>query len=65
MKVDDDTDTEKRLASRAEHIPAVSQSVFQPLNQVQCDSAAAVAFLVGKNGGWIDGQVLQANGGLI
>ncbi|EOI7407779.1 TPA: SDR family oxidoreductase [Yersinia enterocolitica] len=29
------------------------------------DIAAAVAFLVGKNGGWINGQVLRANGGLI
>ncbi|EKN6358546.1 SDR family NAD(P)-dependent oxidoreductase [Yersinia enterocolitica] len=27
--------------------------------------AAAVAFLVGKDGGWINGQVLRANGGLI
>ncbi|EKN3393243.1 TPA: SDR family oxidoreductase [Yersinia enterocolitica] len=29
------------------------------------DIAAAVAFLVGKDGGWINGQVLRANGGLI
>ncbi|CNC22514.1 putative short chain dehydrogenease [Yersinia frederiksenii] len=29
------------------------------------DIAAAVAFLVGKEGGWINGQVLRANGGLI
>ncbi|MFQ6291964.1 SDR family oxidoreductase [Yersinia enterocolitica] len=28
------------------------------------DIAAAVAFLVGKDGGWINGQVLRANGGL-
>ncbi|HHH1735657.1 TPA: SDR family oxidoreductase [Yersinia enterocolitica] len=29
------------------------------------DIAAAVVFLVGKDGGWINGQVLRANGGLI
>ncbi|HDL7644602.1 TPA: SDR family oxidoreductase [Yersinia enterocolitica] len=29
------------------------------------DIAAAVTFLVGKDGGWINGQVLRANGGLI
>jgi 3-oxoacyl-[acyl-carrier protein] reductase len=29
------------------------------------DIAAAVAFLVGSDGGWINGQVLRANGGLI
>ncbi|QHB34721.1 SDR family oxidoreductase [Yersinia canariae] len=29
------------------------------------DIAAAVSFLVGKDGGWINGQVLRANGGLI
>ncbi|EOY6980261.1 SDR family oxidoreductase [Yersinia enterocolitica] len=29
------------------------------------DIAAAVEFLVGKDGGWINGQVLRANGGLI
>jgi 3-oxoacyl-[acyl-carrier protein] reductase len=29
------------------------------------DIAATVAFLVGPDGGWINGQVLRANGGLI
>jgi 3-oxoacyl-[acyl-carrier protein] reductase len=29
------------------------------------DIAAAVAFLVGPEGGWINGQVLRANGGLV
>jgi 3-oxoacyl-[acyl-carrier protein] reductase len=29
------------------------------------DIAAAVAFLVGPDGGWINGQVMRANGGLI
>jgi 3-oxoacyl-[acyl-carrier protein] reductase len=29
------------------------------------DIAAAVAFLVGPDGGWINGQVIRANGGLI
>jgi 3-oxoacyl-[acyl-carrier protein] reductase len=29
------------------------------------DIAAAVAFLVGADGGWINGQVLRANGGIV
>ena len=29
------------------------------------DIAAAVAFLAGPDGGWINGQTLRANGGLI
>lgn len=29
------------------------------------DIAAAVAFLVGPDGGWINGQILRANGGLV
>ena len=29
------------------------------------DIAAAVAFLAGPDGGWINGQVLRANGGII
>jgi 3-oxoacyl-[acyl-carrier protein] reductase len=29
------------------------------------DIARAVAFLVGADGGWINGQVLRANGGMI
>ena len=29
------------------------------------DIAAAVAFLVGPDGGWVNGQVLRANGGII
>ncbi|MFC3072051.1 SDR family oxidoreductase [Shinella pollutisoli] len=29
------------------------------------DIAAAVAFLVGPDGGWVNGQVLRANGGMI
>jgi len=29
------------------------------------DIAAAIAFLVGPDGGWINGQVLRANGGLV
>lgn len=29
------------------------------------DIAAAIAFLVGPDGGWINGQVLRANGGMI
>jgi 3-oxoacyl-[acyl-carrier protein] reductase len=29
------------------------------------DIASAVAFLVGPEGGWINGQVLRANGGMV
>jgi 3-oxoacyl-[acyl-carrier protein] reductase len=29
------------------------------------DIAAAVAFLAGTDGGWINGQVLRANGGAV
>jgi 3-oxoacyl-[acyl-carrier protein] reductase len=29
------------------------------------DIAAAVAFLAGPDGGWINGQTLRANGGII
>jgi 3-oxoacyl-[acyl-carrier protein] reductase len=29
------------------------------------DIAATVAFLVGPDGGWINGQTLRANGGLV
>jgi 3-oxoacyl-[acyl-carrier protein] reductase len=29
------------------------------------DIAAAVSFLAGPDGGWINGQVLRANGGMI
>jgi len=29
------------------------------------DIAAAVAFLAGPDGSWINGQVLRANGGII
>jgi 3-oxoacyl-[acyl-carrier protein] reductase len=29
------------------------------------DIASTVAFLVGPDGGWINGQVLRANGGMV
>jgi NAD(P)-dependent dehydrogenase (short-subunit alcohol dehydrogenase family) len=29
------------------------------------DVASVVAFLVGPDGGWINGQVLRANGGMV
>ncbi|MCY1040745.1 SDR family oxidoreductase [Corallococcus sp. bb12-1] len=29
------------------------------------DIAASVSFLVGPDGGWINGQVLRANGGMV
>jgi NAD(P)-dependent dehydrogenase (short-subunit alcohol dehydrogenase family) len=29
------------------------------------DIASMVAFLVGPDGGWINGQVLRANGGMV
>ena len=40
------------------------------MNPMEClgtpeDIAAVVAFLVGPDGGWINGQVLRANGGMV
>jgi 3-oxoacyl-[acyl-carrier protein] reductase len=29
------------------------------------DIAAAIAFLVGPDGGWVNGQVIRANGGVV
>jgi 3-oxoacyl-[acyl-carrier protein] reductase len=29
------------------------------------DIASVLAFLVGSDGGWINGQVLRANGGMV
>jgi 3-oxoacyl-[acyl-carrier protein] reductase len=42
-------------------------SKMAPLERLgtPADIAAAVAFLVGPDGGWINGQVLRANGGLV
>ncbi|MBV6801412.1 SDR family oxidoreductase [Xanthomonas euvesicatoria pv. allii] len=42
-------------------------SKANPLERLGCpdDIAAAVAFLVGPDGGWINGQVLRANGGMV
>ncbi|MDR3507896.1 MAG: SDR family oxidoreductase [Caulobacteraceae bacterium] len=42
-------------------------SKLAPLERLgqPADIAAAVAFLVGPDGGWINGQVLRANGGII
>ena len=37
---------------------------LERLGQPQ-DIADAVAFLAGPDGGWINGQVLRANGGII
>jgi 3-oxoacyl-[acyl-carrier protein] reductase len=37
---------------------------LERLGQPQ-DIAAAVAFLAGPDGAWINGQVLRANGGII
>src|SRR5258708_6674196 len=42
-------------------------SKMAPLERLgtPADIAAAVAFLVSPDGGWINGQVLRANGGLV
>ncbi|OQP74889.1 3-ketoacyl-ACP reductase [Xanthomonas phaseoli pv. syngonii LMG 9055] len=42
-------------------------SKANPLERLGCpeDIAAPVAFLVGPDGGWINGQVLRANGGMV
>ncbi|WP_057655276.1 SDR family oxidoreductase, partial [Xanthomonas axonopodis] len=42
-------------------------SKANPLERLGCpeDIAAAVAFLVDPDGGWINGQVLRANGGMV
>jgi 3-oxoacyl-[acyl-carrier protein] reductase len=37
---------------------------LERLGQPQ-DIAAAVAFLVGPDGAWVNGQILRANGGII
>ena len=46
-------------------IDALSQlAPLERLGQPE-DIAAAVSFLVGPDGGWINGQILRANGGII
>jgi 3-oxoacyl-[acyl-carrier protein] reductase len=42
-------------------------SKLAPLERLgePADIAAAVSFLAGSDGGWINGQVLRANGGII
>ena len=41
-----------------------SLSPLERLGQPE-DIAASVAFLAGPDGGWINGQVLRANGGIV
>jgi 3-oxoacyl-[acyl-carrier protein] reductase len=40
---------------------------MSPLERIATpeDIASVVAFLVGPDGGWVNGQVLRANGGLV
>ena len=39
---------------------AVAQRLGEP-----DDIARAISFLVGSDGGWINGQILRANGGIV
>jgi len=60
------TATELLLASRsADDIAAIAKQV--PLGRIGQteDIADVVAWLVGARGGWINGQVVRANGGLV
>jgi 3-oxoacyl-[acyl-carrier protein] reductase len=60
------TATELLLSSRSkEDIAAIAKQV--PLGRIGRteDIADVVAFLVGAPGGWINGQVVRANGGLV
>jgi len=60
------TATELFTRSRsAQDIAAIAQQV--PLGRIGStdDIAEVVAFLVGAQGGWINGQVVRANGGLV
>jgi 3-oxoacyl-[acyl-carrier protein] reductase len=60
------TATELLLRSRStEDIAAIAKQV--PLGRIGRteDIADVVAFLVGAQGGWINGQVVRANGGLV
>ncbi|MCJ2074002.1 SDR family oxidoreductase [Methylobacterium sp. J-030] len=49
----------------AEQVAAVTTMI--PLGRLgePADIAAAIAFLVGPDGGWVNGQVLRANGGAV
>ncbi|WOD08725.1 SDR family oxidoreductase [Marinomonas sp. GJ51-6] len=42
-------------------------SKMSPLERLgkPSDIAGSIAFLVGSDGGWINGQTLRANGGLV
>ena len=48
-----------------EQVAAVTTMI--PLGRLgePADIAAAIAFLVGPDGGWVSGQVLRANGGAV
>jgi 3-oxoacyl-[acyl-carrier protein] reductase len=38
---------------------------MNPMERLGTPEDIAVAFLVGPDGGWINGQVLRANGGMV
>jgi 3-oxoacyl-[acyl-carrier protein] reductase len=52
-----------RQAARSRGAPRRDEPARAP--RTPEDMAAAVAFLAGPDGGWINGQVLRANGGLV
>lgn len=49
----------------AEQVAGVTKMI--PLDRLgePADIAAVIAFLVGPDGGWVNGQVLRANGGVV
>jgi 3-oxoacyl-[acyl-carrier protein] reductase len=60
------TATDLFLAGKSEEL-VERMSKLNPLERLGTpeDIADAVAFLVGTDGGWINGQVLRANGGMV
>ena len=56
---------EKRVAT----VPEVVEKLIKlaPLERLgqPGDIANVVAFLAGRDGGWVNGQILRANGGII
>ena len=58
-------DTDMTRALSAEQVAALTQQIpLGRLGQAE-DIAAAVAFLAGPEGGWINGQTIRANGGMV
>ena len=60
------TATDLFLDGKSEELVA-RMAKMNPLERLgePADIANTVAFLVGKDGGWINGQVLRANGGMV